>query len=84
MQLVQRPMRARIEYLIREGMAAGWPAERITLAVFAALREPTEAMEQADSVVYNRKPDFPFLYISPREMWQAMIDIALADGQAAT
>ena len=40
-------MRAAIEDIIRSGMAEGWTAERITVAVLAAMREPTEAMKEA-------------------------------------
>jgi hypothetical protein len=78
--LVQRPMRARIAYLIREGTASGWTAEQITLHVVAAIRQPTDEMVVAAEVAVPCLMTFAAKEASPAYIaYRAMIDEALKD-----
>jgi hypothetical protein len=78
--LVQRPMRARIEYLIREGVASGWTPEQITLHVSAAIRQPTDEMVVAAEVAVPCLMTFAAKEVSPAYIaFLTMIDEALKD-----
>lgn len=75
--LVERSMKDRVAYIIRHGIAVGWPAERITANILAAMREPTDEMCKAAmmTIVHENKG----VEYGPYLGWQAMIDALLKD-----
>jgi hypothetical protein len=71
--LAERSMKARVEYVIRNGIKAGMSAENIAMLVFAAMREPTEEMIAGADFMH------PQLRAQAIEDWHALIDAALAE-----
>jgi hypothetical protein len=73
--LIERPMKARVEAVIRNGIIAGLSPENIAMLVFATLRDPSEAMCDNVMTELGRRIGSD----DAKEVWQRMIDAALAE-----